>query len=284
MRCFGGEPDSKPPLTGKSGMKQVLRGLGTACASVLLAACSVSGHDKWGTETAAVVAKHPHGTERSKRAESALASLAEQRAAFLETRDPALVFAVFYYHVTDGMLGEIRSGGLEHPDFWLDEVAAFHAWYFRNLDPKVRENHWRPYHDLARDLRGRRFHGWQVANPADFVIPLSLTGHGVSAHIGTDLPRSLAEVAARHPGYDTDPDGELERDFRKLSCVFHDASRRGFGDLRTAFGTGRTWYLGAIPGRDSIAAWWIGVLRDRAWRSGWEVKARDYGITHPRRK
>ncbi|MBN8458639.1 MAG: hypothetical protein J0M04_12455 [Verrucomicrobia bacterium] len=268
-------------------MKRMLRKLAVACASALLAACSISGHEKWGAEPAQVVAKHPRGTDRWKRAESTLASLAEQRAAFLKTRDPALVFAVFYYHVTAGMLGKIRSGGLEHPDFWLDEVAAFHALYVRNLDPKVRESHWLPYHDLARDLRGRRFHGWQVANPADFVVPRSLTGHGVAAHIGTDLPRSLAEVAARHPGYGRDPGGGLERDFRKLSCVFHEASRRGFGDLRTTFGPERTWYLGAIPGRDSIAAGWIGVLRDRAWRSGWGevggIKARDNGVIHPRR-
>lgn len=247
-------------------MKRMLRELGIACASALLAACSVSGHDKWGAAPAPVVARQTHGADRWKRAESALTSLAEQRAAFLETRDPALVFAVFYYHVTDGMLGRIRSGGLAHPDFWLDEVAAFHALYVRNLDPKVRENHWRPYHELADHLRGRRFCGWQVANPADFVNPLSLTGQGVAAHIGTDLSRSLAEVAARHSDYGTEPGGGLERDFRKLDCVFREASRRGVGDLRDAFGPRRTWYLGAIPSRDSIAAWWIGILRDKAWR------------------
>lgn len=236
--------------------------------SALLVSCGVNGTGpaRWGSDGHAVPVMPVRFSASGEGAAKVRLQLAEQRSAFMKTRDPDLVFAVFYYHVTVGILAKIREGGLCHPEYWLDEVVAFHADYARNVDPRSREAHWRPYHQRAADLRGRVFRGWQVASPADFIVPCSLTATGVSAHIGTDLPRSLLMVGARHPKLGMEPGGGLERDFRELSGVFYGASRLGFEDLRTAFGPVPTWYLGAIPGRDRIAAWWIGILREKAWK------------------
>jgi hypothetical protein len=105
-----------------------------------------------------------------------------------------------------------------------------------------------------------------VADPADLFTARSLAGHGVVAHIGVDLPRTLAEVAARHPQADAEWNGRLEADFRELSSVFRDASRRGFDDLVAVFGPRQTLGLDLIPFRDHLAAWRIAGLRDQAWR------------------
>jgi hypothetical protein len=245
-------------------MRRILSGL----VAVGLASCAASGDGslRWGTAATPDGHHGPAGSSARTRAEAVAKSLANQRTTFLRTRDPALTFAVFYHHVTAGVLARIDSGSLRQPDFWLDEVGEFHAAYERNRDPARQEAHWRPYHDLAAALRGRGFRPSQVVQPFDLLAPVGLLRLGVAAHIGTDLPRSLTAVGRRHPGLATGGDSGLERDFQELADVFEDASRRGFADLALAFGWGRTWPLALIPCRDSLAAWQIGQARKRAWR------------------
>lgn len=226
--------------------------------SLLLGACA--GPD------AGVRAGSPAGRTERERAERVARSLAEERVHFANTRDPEAVFAVFYHHVTEGVLEVVDSGRLRHPDFWLEEVVAFHAAYARNRFGGNREAHWRPYYERAREVERRGLEGWDVAGPADLLGRPGLAGLGARAHIGTDLPRALEEVARRYPRLGRDREGDLRRDFEEIARVFPVAARRAFGEMAAVMGTDGPCGLEWLPLRDEVAAWQVIRARDEAWR------------------
>ena len=196
------------------------------------------------------------------RADGVLRSLETERSHFLRTRAPEALFAVFYAHVTRGILSAVDNRQLEQPDFWLDALVFFHADYARNRLSSLREHHWVPYYRKAGQMLQRRLHWWHAASPADLIGPVSLTALGVEAHIGTDLPRAMAQALQRHPGLRRIGMDSLARDFTTLSSVFPLAARQGFADLAPALPG-----LRFLPARELAASLIIGRHRKEAWQT-----------------
>ena len=243
-------------------MHGILRLILPILAAALLGGCG-SAPD-WGAGTR--MPNPPAGPEWV-RAERALRSLSRERARFLAERRAEDVFAVFYYHVTDGVISMARQGKLRHPEFWLNETGQFHDAYAKNRQAGTREAHWHGYYAKAASIPLGRLAERHVAGPGDLWGNPGLASLGAIAHIRGDLPASLASTRAQHPGLCIACGSALERDFNDLSIIFATACQRGYGDLARVLPPQQPGYLDLLPLRDPITAWIIARERQKAWHA-----------------
>lgn len=163
----------------------------------------------------------------------ALRALAEERTRFLCSGDPAAVFPVFYYHVTEEILRQFRAGSLQEGPVVLELLEEFYAAWEQNRSGPGRAPHWQPYFQRAERLRRGRMRWRDAAHPLDRLSPRSLPALSAAAHIDGDLPGCIARVLARHAEIRGARLEAFEASFRSLDPVFYECTRRGFQDLAT---------------------------------------------------
>jgi hypothetical protein len=189
--------------------------------------------------------------------------LAEGRARFLERGEPADVFSVFYYHVTELVLVQIREGTVPERELLLDLLDDVFSVWDASRSGKCRPAHWQPYFHRAEQLRGRGLRWRDAAHPLDRLHAFSLSALGLAAHIDGDLPDCIARVLRRHRDVRGGRLAALEASFTKLDPVFERATRRGFEDLARRI-PGAPGPAGLVL-QSKLAARLIVARRYRAW-------------------
>ncbi|GAB08651.1 polyketide cyclase/dehydrase [Gordonia araii NBRC 100433] len=140
--------------------------------------------------------------------------------------DPKQWFARVYQYVTEEMIAAATGEsplGLDHPDWVLALIPAFHDYYERNLTA----------YRAGSDVEPAWVKAWSTAESQDPKRPhvpvMKGLLYGVSAHIDADLPRALAEVHRTH--YPERDLREFRPDYLRLAPVFTAASDRLLADL-----------------------------------------------------
>ena len=169
-------------------------------------------------------------TDQKPLRDAAEAVLAEQReiADRLAAADDAKQwFARVYQYVTEEQLAHLDRGGVDHPDWVLRLIPAFHTHYARNLAAFEAGGEPDPMWDRAWGLAER---AGRTGSTVDIVKGLLL---GVAAHIEADLVQALTAV---HAEAFADRDHVVFRaDYLRMAPVFTVASDRLMDDMPRSF-------------------------------------------------
>jgi hypothetical protein len=160
-------------------------------------------------------------------------------------------FAWLYADVTRAIVQLFDEDQLETPDFMADLVIRFGDRFIGSVaDPATAALPWQPLFQLRHDPR---------------VAPLQFAMAGLNAHVGSELPVGLADVAQSR-GIDLDHAEPEHDDWTKVNAVIaavEPAAKRylltgAIKDMDPAFGQ-----------LDDLAATWsVEAAREAAWVQG----------------
>jgi hypothetical protein len=163
-------------------------------------------------------------------------------------------FAWLYADVTRALVKLFDEQQLEAPDFMADLVIRFGDSFVRSVgDPATAASAWQPLFERRHDPR---------------VAPLQFAIAGLNAHVGSELPVGLADVAQAR-AIDLADAGPEHRDWTKVNSTIaavepaakHYLLTGAIKDLDPAFGN-----------LDDLAATWsVEAAREAAWVQGCTV-------------
>lgn len=187
--------------------------------------------------------------------------------------DPKQWFARVYSIVTDEMIKLVDGGTLQHPDWVLRLIPNFHVHYVRNLEAYQAGG-------LVDPPWQRAWSMCEAVNAEHPIRPV-ISGllAGVTAHIESDLPRSLAQVYL--DGYrDSHHYKDFRSDYLAMAVVFGLASDRLLAEMPESY---KPWWVrasaalplelrSALLNRNTFD---IPTARLAAFGSGYELVRRD---------
>lgn len=160
-------------------------------------------------------------------AESVLAEQRETADRLAAADDAKQWFARVYQYVTEEQLAHLDRGGVDHPDWVLRLIPAFHTHYARNLAAFEAGGTPDPMWSRAWGLAEQ---AGRTGSTVDIVKGLLL---GVAAHIEADLVQALAAV---HAEAFADRDHVVFRaDYLRMAPVFTVASDRLMDDMPRSY-------------------------------------------------